>query len=127
MQRLLSNWSKSIIQKTLFSQRIGPNQLYKSFATDLKLEKMKKRILYQSKERGLLENNLLLGTFVEKHLATLDEEKLAQYDKLLQQTDLDIFAWISGNKTCPPELDNQIMQMLRKHVRENPLNYKLQL
>jgi len=68
------------------------------------------------------ENDLLLGTFAEKHLETLNEPLLTQYEALLQEIDPDIFGWITG-KPCPPQFDNDIMSMIRKHTKDNPLKY----
>lgn len=70
------------------------------------------------------ENDLLLGSFCKDNLEKLNEEQLKQYESILQELDPDIFSWISQNKPCPPEFDNEVMKMLQEHVRSNPLNYK---
>merc|ERR1712179_597205 len=41
------------------------------------------RLMYQSRKRGMLENGLLLGSFANKYLAEMDEEKLTLYDRLI--------------------------------------------
>jgi antitoxin CptB len=40
-------------------------------------------MLYQSGQRGMLELDLLMGSWAKKHLPTLDEAGLTEFDKLL--------------------------------------------
>ena len=78
---------------------------------------------YQSRERGMLENDLLLGSFARDHLDTMEDPLLRQYEVLLVQPDWDIFSWVTDKKPVPPQFDNELMMMLRKHIHSNPLKY----
>ena len=40
------------------------------------------RLLYQSRKRGILETDLLLSTFAHKHLPTMSELEMREYDKV---------------------------------------------
>jgi hypothetical protein len=40
------------------------------------------RLLYQSRKRGILETDLLLSTFAHKHLATMSETEMREYDQV---------------------------------------------
>ena len=73
----------------------------------------------------MLENDLLLGSFAQKHLQSLDDKLLTQYELLLLQPDPDIFNWVSEKIPTPPEHDNEVMNMLKKHIKEHTLNTKL--
>lgn len=77
------------------------------------------RLLYQSRKRGMLENDLLLGTFVDKYLFSWDSQLLSQYDKLINcpYSDWDIYYWAIGSRPVPPEYDNEIMSLLQNHVQ----------
>lgn len=79
----------------------------------------KQRLLYQSRKRGMLENGLLLSTFAAKYLDLLTAEQTALYDKLINvpTNDWDIFYWATNVKPTPPQYDNQIMDMLKKFVK----------
>jgi len=83
----------------------------------------KKRCFYHSKERGMLENDLLLGSFSDKYLEHMSEILVSQYEALLQQPDPDVFHWITRKEKPPHELDNEILKMLQQHCDENPMNY----
>lgn len=39
------------------------------------------RLVYQSRKRGMLENDLLLSTFVAKHLNQFTPQQVDTYDK----------------------------------------------
>ena len=40
------------------------------------------RIVYQSRKRGTLENDLLLTTFAQELLGTMDVQELSKFDKI---------------------------------------------
>lgn len=67
----------------------------------------------------MLENDLLLSTFADKYLDGFTEEQTMQYDRLINivDNDWDLFYWIVGKQPTPPEYDNEVMDMLKKHAR----------
>ncbi|XP_011150455.1 succinate dehydrogenase assembly factor 2, mitochondrial [Harpegnathos saltator] len=77
------------------------------------------RLTYQSRKRGMLENGLLLSTFAKKYLNTFNDKQLRLYDHLinLPSNDWDIFYWATGVKPTPPEFDNEVMDLLKKHIQ----------
>ena len=77
------------------------------------------RLLYQSRKRGMLENDLLLSTFASKHLATFNEDQLEMYDRLINgvSNDWDIYYWVVGQKATPEVFENQIMDLLKLHAK----------
>ena len=46
------------------------------------IETTRARLIYQSRKRGTLENDLLLSTFAQEHLGTMDAEALSEFDKV---------------------------------------------
>lgn len=83
------------------------------------LQLQKSRLLYQSRKRGMLENGLLLSTFAAKYLESMDAKQTKLYDQLINMptNDWDIFYWATGVKPTPSEYDNEIMAMLKAHVK----------
>uniref|UniRef100_A0A1A9ZCV5 SDH assembly factor 2 n=1 Tax=Glossina pallidipes TaxID=7398 RepID=A0A1A9ZCV5_GLOPL len=77
------------------------------------LDIKKQRLLYQSRKRGMLENDLLLSTFAAKYLKDLSGELTEQYDSLINgvTNDWDIYYWATNVKLTPPEHDNEIMRI----------------
>lgn len=62
-----------------------------------------KRAWYRSKNRGCKETDILLGRFADSHIEALSEEDLAGYERFLEESDSDIYAWITGKVEFPPE------------------------
>ncbi|XP_063530449.1 succinate dehydrogenase assembly factor 2-B, mitochondrial-like [Cydia strobilella] len=83
------------------------------------LEKRKARLHYQSRKRGMLENDLLLSTFAKKYLDGFNEDQTLMYDRLINSpsNDWDIFYWIVEKRPTPQEFNNEIMDLLKKHAR----------
>ncbi|KAH8355065.1 hypothetical protein KR093_004598, partial [Drosophila rubida] len=83
------------------------------------LQKRKQRLVYQSRKRGMLENDLLLSTFADKYLKDFNEEETAAYDELINgvSNDWDIYYWATGAKPTPEQYNTDIMKLLKAHVR----------
>ncbi|XP_018322486.1 succinate dehydrogenase assembly factor 2, mitochondrial-like [Agrilus planipennis] len=83
------------------------------------LKNKKARLVYQSRKRGMLENGLLLSTFIHKYLDTMTENQLDLYDSLINKpsNDWDLYYWAVGVQPTPPEFDNEIMDLFKKHVQ----------
>lgn len=89
------------------------------FKENESLETQKARLVYQSRKRGMLENDLLLSTFVSKYLNEMTQDQVTKYDHLINNVsnDWDIYYWATNLKPVPEEYDNEIMAMLKKHVK----------
>jgi antitoxin CptB len=51
--------------------------------------------------------------FAARHLADLSPALLDQYEALIDNSDPDLFMWISGRKPVPAEWDTEIMALLK--------------
>ena len=72
--------------------------------------------LYWHSRRGMLELDLILMPFVQKHFPQLDEADKDRYVQLLASEDQDLFAWFLGHKKPDdPELKKIIDIILEKH------------
>jgi antitoxin CptB len=80
----------------------------------------RKRLIYQSRYRGRLEGDLLLGRFADRHLGGLDRLQLDRYEALLGESDQDLFAWISGQAPVPARHDHDVFQLLRAFGLADP-------
>lgn len=85
--------------------------------------------MYQSRKRGMLENDLLLSTFANKYLHAMTAEQTELYDTLINEpsNDWDIFYWATNKKTVPDEYNNEIMDLLRVHVRNDQKEKRLRM
>ena len=80
------------------------------------LDIRRKRLMLLSHQRGMLETSLLLRAFAERHLPDLDADGLDKYDTLLAALDNDLLDWIVGKVTPPPEIDRDLLEII-KNIR----------
>merc|ERR1711879_12317 len=76
-----------------------------------------KRLLWQSRKRGISENDLLLSTWFKENEPNLSSGELDTYSNLINSdvNEWDLFYWISKTKPVPEEYDTSVMHSLQKH------------
>ena len=82
-------------------------------------EVKRRRLLYQSRKRGMLENCLLLSHFASTYLPTLNEQDLDLYDKLINtpSNDWDLYHMAIGKIETPAEYQHHVMDLLKRYVK----------
>jgi len=80
--------------------------------SDHATEIRRKRLLFRSWHRGTREADLILGSFAEAHLRDFDAARLDDYEALLSCPDADLFDWIAGRTTPPPDHDTDVTRLL---------------
>ncbi|KAI8088953.1 Flavinator of succinate dehydrogenase-domain-containing protein [Halteromyces radiatus] len=81
-------------------------------------DKKRARLIYQSRKRGTLENDLLLSTFAQKYLPTFTMQQLEEYDSLLDEPDWDLFYWATFKKPHPEKWkDSKVLKMICEHAK----------
>jgi antitoxin CptB len=79
-----------------------------------RLAERRKRALFRSLRRGTRESDMVLGGFARSHVAELSEDQLARFESLLERNDNDLLSWIGGWEAVPPELDHDVMALLKQ-------------
>jgi antitoxin CptB len=77
------------------------------------LDARRKRLLFRSWHRGMREMDLVLGRFADAQLASLSAAELDEYERWLEIPDQQIFTWVNGVQTTPPEVDTALFRRLR--------------
>lgn len=72
-----------------------------------------KRLVYRSCNRGCKETDLLLGRFASHELAGLSDPELDEYERLIEESDADIFAWLTGKLPTPPEYVGGVIEKIK--------------
>ncbi|KNE62379.1 hypothetical protein AMAG_07602 [Allomyces macrogynus ATCC 38327] len=79
------------------------------------IEAKRRRLLWHSRKRGILECDLLLSTFAAQHLSTLSADKLDAYDALIsKENDWDIYYWATLKKPVPEHVDTEVMALIQQ-------------
>ena len=79
-----------------------------------KLELLKKKLLYRASYRGTKEMDILLSTFVKKHLDLLNFDQLKEMELFLEFEDEIIYNYYNFNKTSKNIEKNQVSQFFKK-------------
>lgn len=118
-----TNWSKNVapteeeISHTDLVQRIKIPPIKR---VDESIDKMRSRLIYQSRKRGILETDLLLSGFASKYLKNMSLEELKEYDELLNELDWDIYYWATKNykisKIPDKWVDSKILRCLQEYT-----------
>ena len=72
-------------------------------------ELLKKKLIYRSCNRGCKETDFMLGRFVRSDISKLNEMELEQLTILLEESDSDIYRWLTGLKPVPLLWQNSLM------------------
>ncbi len=76
----------------------------------------RKRIIFRCWHRGTRELDLLLGRFAEAHIQRFTPDELDRFEALIENSDPDIYCWISGRDSVPPAFDNDVFAKLKSFV-----------
>ncbi len=76
------------------------------------LESRRRRLQFRVQRRGTREMDFILTAFAAGRVAGFDEAGLAAFEALLDLPDPDLFAWVNGLETPPPEQDTPLLRDL---------------
>lgn len=71
--------------------------------TETGLTPRRRRLRYRAWHRGTKEADLIIGAFVDRHIAAFTEADLDELEALLELPDVDLADWLSGRRPVPPE------------------------
>lgn len=80
----------------------------------MKLGLSRSHIRWQCR-RGMLELDLILSSFCEKHLETIIDNLLEDFAFLLNHTDQELYDWLVLNQASYPERVNDIINKIRSN------------
>lgn len=77
------------------------------------LDDRRKRLLYRCWHRGTREMDLILGRFADSHVALLDDAGLAELERLIEASDPDLYAALSGSTEPKPEFAGAMFERVK--------------
>jgi antitoxin CptB len=82
----------------------------------------RRRIRFRAWHRGIREMDLLLGSFADATIDTLDETELRGFEELMEIPDQDVLGWLIGQEPVPRDQDTAFFRKLKQfHVDAHPL------
>jgi antitoxin CptB len=89
--------------------------------TSAGLDERRRRLLFRSWRRGTREMDLIVGRFAETVIAKLTEEEIAQFERLSDVPDPDLYAWLTGAQPVPDDYDLFVFRRLREFFTLRPV------
>jgi len=77
------------------------------------LDPRRRRLLFRAWRRGTRELDLIMGRFLDEAIGTMSEAEIAEFERLCDVPDLELYAWVVGNRPAPSEYDTALMQRIR--------------
>jgi antitoxin CptB len=84
------------------------------------LDPRRRRLLYRLWHRGTREMDLLMGRFVDATISDLTDTELAELEHLAEAPDKELYAWLTGSDSVPPDYDLAIFHRLRNFHAAGP-------
>jgi antitoxin CptB len=76
------------------------------------LDDTRKRLRFRAWHRGTREMDLILGRFADAHLASWGDADCAEFGRLLENNDPDIYNWITGRENPPEDEKSSVLSLL---------------
>lgn len=73
------------------------------------MDARRKKLLYQSQHCGMKENDILLGRFAAQRLGSMSDEELGHFEAILNETDIDLYNWITRKEALPERMMQPVM------------------
>lgn len=77
---------------------------------------LKSKLAWQCR-RGMLELDVILIPFLEKHFEQLQDSQQAVFAKLLEEADPDLYSWIMGYSECPDSDFAEIILLVKDKMK----------
>jgi antitoxin CptB len=78
------------------------------------LDTTRRKLAFRAWHRGTREADLLIGSFADRHLPEFGAEELGQFERLLTENDPDIYDWMTGRQSVPPDHENRVTALLKE-------------
>jgi antitoxin CptB len=74
----------------------------------------RRKLRFRAWHRGTREADLLLGRFADAHLDAFGADQLDRFDALLNESDPDIYDWVTSRQDPPAAHANDVVELLRR-------------
>ncbi|CAM0948891.1 unnamed protein product [Alopecurus aequalis] len=87
---------------------------------DLSCDESRRRLVNRSKQRGFLELDLVLGTWVDQHIRAMDEANIRSLLQVLDLENPDLWKWLTGQEQPPEAISsNPVFVAIKSKVMDN--------
>ncbi|WP_336288505.1 MULTISPECIES: FAD assembly factor SdhE [unclassified Bartonella] len=72
------------------------------------LDARRRRLVFRAWHRGIREMDLILGQYVDAHIAGMNDETVSELEYIMSFNDRDLLTWIIGETSPPSEIDGSL-------------------
>lgn len=76
------------------------------------IETRRRKLAFRASRRGFRELDLYMRAFCEAHLDSFDEDRLGQFEHILDIPDQHVFDWIMGRAEPPQNHRSEVLDLL---------------
>ncbi|MEL6323304.1 MAG: succinate dehydrogenase assembly factor 2 [Pseudomonadota bacterium] len=76
------------------------------------MDERRRKLKFRAWRRGFREMDLLMGSFADAHIGDLDDNSLAEFERLLSLPDWEVYAWLVGQKSVPDNHKGPVLDQL---------------
>lgn len=88
----------------------------------LDLDTRRRRLRFRVWHRGMREMDMIFGPFADSEMEKLSEEEIAEFERMSELPDADLFSWFSAGKAPDPH-DTPLFQRIKAfHTHTSPVN-----
>ena len=84
------------------------------------LDPRRRRLLFRAWHRGTREMDLIMGRFADATIGDLTEAELDEFERLSEEPEPDLYAWITGDRPVPADHDTALFRKLRAFAMQGP-------
>ena len=76
----------------------------------------RRRLRFRAWHRGIKENDLIIGTFVDTYINDLSADDIVALEALMEENDQDVYRWICQTKPVPEAHMTPVLRRLQAHI-----------
>ena len=82
------------------------------------LDPRRRKLLFMCWHRGIREMDLIMGRFADENIDRLNDQEIADLERLSEQLDQSLLGWFTGKFSTPAEFDTPLFHKMRDfHAR----------
>lgn len=93
------------------------NETASAIDTARDLETRRRRLIFRARHRGTFETDILIGEFVDRHVAGMNDAELTDMERVLELPDPDLSDWLFGRLPLPQEKETPMLRAMVEDAR----------
>ncbi|MET3590121.1 antitoxin CptB [Bartonella silvatica] len=75
----------------------------------------RRRLIFRAWHRGIREMDLILGQYVDSHIAEMSDKTVSELEYIMSFDDRDLLMWVTGEVSPPSDVDSCLFRDIVNH------------